>query len=144
MVYDSERLFMPTFPFLAALAGVGFEWPIRALRGLAQQQGKPWLTALATAAAALVAVGPPVIRAADLYPHLLSFYSAGIGGLRGALRAGLETTYWCETYAEALPYLNAHARPGGTVRVENCTHDVLLYYQRQGLLDACRGGVSFR
>lgn len=28
MVYDNERLIMVTFPFLAALAGIGFEWVV--------------------------------------------------------------------------------------------------------------------
>jgi 4-amino-4-deoxy-L-arabinose transferase-like glycosyltransferase len=138
MVYDNDRLFMPAYPFFAALAGVGFEWAVRALRGRVpplHRSAWPAWPALAGLALAVAAFGPQVIRAADLYPHLLSYYSEGIGGLRGATAIGLETTYWCETYAEALPYLNAHARPGDTVRVENCSHDVLLYYQLQGLLD---------
>jgi 4-amino-4-deoxy-L-arabinose transferase-like glycosyltransferase len=125
MVYDNDRLFMPAFPFLAALAGVGFDWLVRALRG----------RALALAAVTIVAFAPHVILAADLHPHLLSYYSEAIGGLPGAVRMGLETTYWCETYAEALPYLNAHARPGDAVWVENWSHDVLFYYQLHGLLD---------
>ncbi|MFX1353311.1 MAG: hypothetical protein ACFFGP_05055 [Promethearchaeota archaeon] len=48
---------------------------------------------------------------------------------------GLETTYWCETYAEALPYLNAHAQRGDVVWVEDWSHDVMFYYQLRGDLD---------
>lgn len=151
-VYDNDRLFMPAFPFLAALAGVGFDWLAQALRVLTQRRtvgrlsregalrgpaelGFSMASALALGAVTVVAFAPHVLLAADLYPHLLSYYSEAIGGLPGAVRLGLETTYWSETYAEALPYLNAHARPGDAVWVESWSHDVLFYYQLHGRLD---------
>jgi hypothetical protein len=46
----------------------------------------------------------------------------------------LETTYWCETYAAALPYINAHAQPGDLIWVEPDSYNVLLYYQNHGQL----------
>jgi hypothetical protein len=69
---------------------------------------------------------------AGLYPHLLSYYSEGVGGLPGATKLGLETTYWCETCASAIPYLNAHAKPGDVILMEGSY--VYLYYQEAGLL----------
>jgi 4-amino-4-deoxy-L-arabinose transferase-like glycosyltransferase len=134
MVYDNDRLFMPSFPYLAALAGLGFEWIARGLhRVTAGTLKSPWPSAL-TAAVAGLAFIPHVALTAGLYPHLLSYYSEAIGGLPGAARLGLETTYWCETYAAALPYLNAHARPGDVIWVEDWSHDVLLYYRLHGQL----------
>ena len=45
---------------------------------------------------------------------------------------GLETTFWCEAYRDALPYLNEHAEHGTSVWAENPF--VLRFYQSNGLL----------
>jgi hypothetical protein len=49
-------------------------------------------------------------------------------------RLGLETTYWCETYAAAIPYLNEHAQPGDMIWVDPLSQNVMVYYQLQGRL----------
>ena len=135
MVYDNDRLFMPVFPCIAALAGLGLDrlrrWAGERLRRL----GALRLTKAVPALLIVAAFVPHLAAAGSLYPHLLSYYAASIGGIRGATRLGLETTYWCETYAAALPYLNAHAQPGDTVWVEPWSHDVMRYYQAHGQLD---------
>ncbi|MBC8505340.1 MAG: hypothetical protein ISR58_06820 [Anaerolineales bacterium] len=64
----------------------------------------------------------------QLFPHLLSYYSFGVGGMRGAANLDLETTYWCESYLPAVEYINEHADPGDKVWVEAWSHDVLVYY----------------
>ncbi len=134
MVYDNERLFMPAFPFLAALAGMGFGWLVTGIRRAAGRLQKPrWAAPLIVLAVALAFL-PQSIHLARLYPHLLSYYSETVGGLPGATRLGLETTYWCETYAAALPYLNAHARPGDVIWVDPWAHNVMIYYQVHGRL----------
>jgi 4-amino-4-deoxy-L-arabinose transferase-like glycosyltransferase len=134
MVYDNDRLFMPSFPFLAALAGLGFAWLADGLRHALGRIAKPQVARhLARAIVALLFV-PHLVRAGGIYPHLLSYYSEAIGGLPGAVRLGLETTYWCETYARALDYLNANAPPGAVVWVQDWSHDVMFYYQLQGQL----------
>jgi 4-amino-4-deoxy-L-arabinose transferase-like glycosyltransferase len=131
-VYDNERLAMPVFPFLAGLAGVGFAQLIPlAKQGLAKKELVVGRGRLALVLAA-VAFGPQIVIAADIYPHLLAYYSEAIGGAYGAKFLQLETTYWCESYGETLPYLNAHAEPEAAVWGE--CHDVLLYYQLQGRL----------
>jgi hypothetical protein len=133
-VYDNERLFMPTFPFLATLAGLGFGWLVQGLRRAMSRIGKPeWSPTLAVLSAVAL-LAPHLMSAGTLYPHLLSYYSELIGGLPGATRLGLETTYWCETYAAALPYLNAHGGSGQTVWVQPWSSDVMTYYQLHGKL----------
>jgi 4-amino-4-deoxy-L-arabinose transferase-like glycosyltransferase len=134
LVYDGERLFMPAFPFLAALAGAGFGWILDGWRTLADRMHR---TALAVPVSILLAalfLAPQGIAMVGLYPHLLSYYSEGVGGLPGATKMGLETTYWCESYLAALPYINAHARPGDRIWVEPWSYDVMIYYQLHGLL----------
>jgi hypothetical protein len=84
----------------------------------------------------VTAFAPQAIQSAMLYPHLLSYYSETVGGLPGATRIGMETTYWCETYAESIDYVNQHAHPGAIVWTEDWSHDVLLTYQQLGRLRA--------
>jgi 4-amino-4-deoxy-L-arabinose transferase-like glycosyltransferase len=134
MVYDNERLFMPSFLFVAALAGIGLDGLGRALRRALEQRALERFTTLAVALGCTVLFAPHLTINVHMYPHLLSYYSEAVGGLRGATRLGLETTYWCETYARALPYINAHAPPGAIVWAEDWSHDVLLTYQFIGRL----------
>ena len=130
MVYDNDRLFIGSMPFMAALAAIGFY-------AIVQLMGR-WLTGRVQLAVAvgllLVVLLPQIWTARSVYPHLLSYYSEGIGGVSGAVAMGLEGTYWCETYNEALDYLNEHAEPGDVVFIAPWSHDVMVYYQLQGLL----------
>ena len=136
MVYDNDRLFVPCFPYLAALAGMGFEWIARGIQRLGQRIGKSGMSSAGTVVLAFVTFVPHTALAWSLYPHLLSYYSEAVGGLRGAARLGMETTYWSETYAAVLPYLNAHAQSGDVVWVQDWSHDVMVYYQLHGQLDS--------
>jgi 4-amino-4-deoxy-L-arabinose transferase-like glycosyltransferase len=133
-MFDNERLFIPSYPYLACLAGLGFDWIVRGIRNAAQRFRRPAWARVSTIAIALVAFVPHAAIACQLYPHLLSYYSEGIGGLSCATELGFETTYWAETYAEALPYLNSNAEPGDVLWVQDWSHDVMIYYQLHGLL----------
>jgi 4-amino-4-deoxy-L-arabinose transferase-like glycosyltransferase len=139
MVYDDERLLMPAFPFLAALAGVGFSWMARMIQAALQRIRVPVLGTAFSAAAAVLVLATAIYGIIAFYPHLLSYYSESVGGLAGANKMGLETTYWCESYREAIDFVNANAQPGDSVWVEPSTYDVLIYYQLHGVL---RGDVS--
>ena len=138
LAYNGERLFMPAFPFLAALAGIGFGRLVAWLRQWMQSSRPAVLTGSATALLGLALLTPQTVTMARLYPHLLSYYSESVGGLRGATKLGLETTYWSEAYISAIPYLNAHARPGDIVWTEN--GETFEYYQRFGWL---RSDIKF-
>jgi hypothetical protein len=122
---------------------MGFGWVIHGIRRLAERLQRaaqmrgwpqlPWATSLA-GVAGLVVFLPPLMSIHSFYPHLLSYYSENVGGLPTATRLGLETTYWCETFAAALPYLNKNARPGDVVWVEPWSFDIMIYYQLHGRL----------
>jgi 4-amino-4-deoxy-L-arabinose transferase-like glycosyltransferase len=135
MVYDNERLFMPAFPFLAALAGSGFGWIVKSAGALFVRFRIPkFLTPIVVFAAACVVWIPPILSMITFSPYWLSYYSETVGGLPGAAKLGLETTYWCESYHEAVLYINANAQPGDTIWAPPSTVDVLVYYQMQGIL----------
>jgi 4-amino-4-deoxy-L-arabinose transferase-like glycosyltransferase len=131
-VFDDERFMMPVFPYIAALAGIGFVRILQAagrfLSNRRIQLRRPQLVAMMV----IVTFVPHLLLAYDLYPHLLSYYSEVIGGAYGAKLLRLETTYWCDPYAEVLSYLNTHAEQGDVIWAE-CL-DVLIYYQLHGQL----------
>jgi 4-amino-4-deoxy-L-arabinose transferase-like glycosyltransferase len=134
LMFDDDRLFMPAFPFLAALAGAGFSWLVHLLRLAFQRIRRPVLATVFSAAAAILFLITPVLGIATFYPHWLSYYSESVGGLSGAAKLGLETTYWGESYLEAVKYINRNAKPGDSVWVEPGTYDILVYYQLHGIL----------
>jgi 4-amino-4-deoxy-L-arabinose transferase-like glycosyltransferase len=140
MVYDNERLFMPAFPFLAALAGIGFGWLVLVLQRACRRMQGPFLEKYLAVFLLPLLILPPILRASGVYPNLLSYYSESVGGLPGASRIGLETTYWSETYKDAAIYINQHAKPGDTIWEDSFSYGVLIYYQLHGFL---RSDVRF-
>lgn len=130
LLYNGERLFMPVFPLIACLAGIGFGWLVESLTKFLKKANKPVLAGPIGLVMGIILLVPSTVNMVKLYPHLLSYYSEGVGGLPGATKLGLETTYWNETYASAIPYINAHAKPGDEIWVEN--QDVFVYYQSIG------------
>jgi 4-amino-4-deoxy-L-arabinose transferase-like glycosyltransferase len=132
--FDGDRFSMAAFPFLAALAGIGFAGLAQLVRGFLRRFRAPILAPAVSAAIGILLVLSPILDTVRLYPHLLSYYSEQVGGLAGAVELGLEPTYWCDTYIEAVRYINQHAQPGDSVWVEGSSFRVLLYYQLIGVL----------
>ena len=96
--HDGIRLFVPAFPFLAIIAGIGMAqlWQLTTQRLIGR----------------LTVVLVLVIGTSNLVcyaPQWLSFYNAVIGGVQGASRKGFEPTYyWDALDAEVIATLNAN------------------------------------
>jgi 4-amino-4-deoxy-L-arabinose transferase-like glycosyltransferase len=133
--YSGERHFIPAYPYLACLAGVGFGSVLNMVSTAWHRfyervdLGKARLIAGFVLALLLM---PPLLSIVRIHPYQLSYYSELVGGLPGATRLGLETTFWCETYKHTLTYLDEHAEPGASVWAENPF--VLRFYQHYGML----------
>ncbi len=133
--YSGERHFIPAYPYLACLAGMGFGAALNTLcttwqswhEGARSSRVRP----IVAAVLGLLLLAP-LLSIVQIHPYELSYYSELVGGMPGAARLGLETTFWCETYKDALPYLNRNASTGSTVWAENPF--VLRLYQRYGTL----------
>jgi 4-amino-4-deoxy-L-arabinose transferase-like glycosyltransferase len=91
--HDGVRLFLPTFVFLAAMAGWGTVWAAGALerRPRSGNRFRRWVLA------ALV-LGPAAWQLIRIHPYELSYYNELIGGPRGARRAGFELSYWYDAF----------------------------------------------
>lgn len=138
--YGGERLFMPAFPFLAILAGLGFS-ELAGRLGLSSsdeaglsfaRQRSAAARALGLSILAALAVVPGVAGIIAYQPHQLSYFNELVGGVAGADAAGFEVTYWSDTYRAALSFLNEQAEPNATIWTEE--DGVLAAYQKAGLL----------
>lgn len=110
--YNGVRLFQPVFPLIAVVAGVGLGWVARAVARSLRERGAQAARALPRIAAVAVvtlALGVQARAVIATYPYGMSYYNQLIGGLAGAERAGMEVTYWGDTYLAAALWLNEHA-----------------------------------
>jgi hypothetical protein len=114
--YGGVRLFLPAMAWLAVLAVLG----LRPLLSLAHRKvhlppERRWLI---SAIALAVVLLPSASMVAHFFPWELSAYNGLIGGLPGATRAGMEPTYWGDTYISAAWWLDAHAPQGARVWID--------------------------
>ncbi len=130
--HDGVRLFLPSFAFFAALAGVGAG---RALyRNSLLQDEKIVAQGWAKVAIALALVAG-TWDAVSYFPHGLSFYNRLIGGLRGATALGMEPTYyWDALDRETLAWLAEHTGENEKVAFAAAPPRNLELLKRWGLL----------
>jgi len=121
-LHDQERLLLPAFVHLAALAGRGFAALLSWVR---HHMAWPVLAGLFLA--------PGIIGIVQTHPFELCYYNALTGGPAGARRLGMETIYFASTYSYFLPELN-RLPTGSALWVVPNSWDVLYYYQIHGLL----------
>ncbi len=106
--YGGEKLFLPLFPALAALAGA----EAQRLADLARSRlGRP---AAATSLAALLVL-PGALSLARIHPFELSYFNALAGGLPGAERLGFETQYYDLIHVELVDWMNNNLPSGAGV-----------------------------
>jgi len=88
--HDGVRLWLPMFPFLAILAGLGLEQ----LAGLVERRIGAERPAVLVALLGLLFFLPAALGTVRVAPYYLSYYGELIGGPSGAARRGMEATYW--------------------------------------------------
>ena len=117
--YNGVRLFLPAFPFLAALAGGGFSWAQgRLLR--ARFLTRPENAGLARLLPLLLGAGllaPSVSAVAHTHPYQLAYYNALVGGPAGAAKRGFETIYWGQVLSAGVDFVNRIEQPNPRVLV---------------------------
>jgi len=91
--HDGVRLFLPTFFFLAALAGWGTVWLADFLARLSRVRANGLRAVLV-----LLVLAPATRQLIRVHPFELSYYNELIGGPRGAWRRGFELAYWYDAF----------------------------------------------
>jgi len=157
--HDGERLFLPSFPFLAAISARGFHDFVSKVMPQLRSRFNCLRLKLKHALAS-VFLGFMIIPAAwalaHIHPYELSYYNCLAGGISGANKLGMETTYWWDPFNEkacrminSLPDSsviftrnNDHflflqrldlIKPSLKIRSENVEY--VLQYCRQGIFD---------
>lgn len=143
--YDGIRLFMTSAVFLAALAGIGVPVVLDFLlttRIIQRYCASPTSQiALRSGLLALMVI-PGASEVIAINPHHLSYYNLLIGGERGALRAGMESTFWGEANGPAiLQYLNQTLPPNATLEINTEAFTTFPEYQHVGML---RSDLAFQ
>jgi hypothetical protein len=88
--HDGVRLFLPTFPFVAVLAGLALGRFDAALRARFEARTAALGMLLLMSAYLL----PAFRQERSIAPYWISYYSELVGGIRGAAAQGMEVSYW--------------------------------------------------
>jgi hypothetical protein len=123
--YDGIRLFLPAFPFICMVSGVGLHHISNLLKKL--RFGK-----IAYFAYAFSFLFTIYISIVTYYPYHASYFNEIIGGIDGALEKGFEPEYWGSAYKGLLPWLEKN--PGSVYWIYT-NPDPLYHYQIEGLLN---------
>ncbi len=155
--HDGVRLFLPSFAFLAALAGVGaasvIAWASGGAKGTRAVRGSPDpahdgevrrpspsarpapSASRAAVVAVLVLYAGSATSAIWYAPQWLSYYNLAVGGLPGATALGMEPTYyWDGLDRSVLDWLDEHTGPGEKVQFAAPSVENLLLMRRWGTL----------
>ena len=130
--HDGVRLFLPTFFFLAALAGWGAGWVAAGVGRVLRAQGR--VASLVPAAVAALVLGPAAWQLVTVHPFELSYYNELIGGPRGAWNAGFELTYWYDAFNDrTLAEVNDRLPRESTVDFLNEKTNPMVFTELQSL-----------
>ncbi len=130
--HDGVRLFLPSFAFFAALAGVGAGRALYRNSLLEDDKivAQGWAKVLIA-----IALVMSTFDAVRYFPHGLSFYNRLIGGLGGATALGMEPTYyWDALDDEALGWLDEHTATGEKIAFASAPPRNLELLKRWGRL----------
>jgi hypothetical protein len=135
--HDGVRLFLPTFFFLAAMAG----WGTVGLADLLSRVVRRGKTVLRAVLAVLV-LAPAAWQLIQVHPYELSYYNELIGGAKGAWRAGFELSYWYDAFnPETLAELNTRLPRGAVLEFLNSRTNPTTFQELQSLGEL-RGDLS--
>ncbi len=128
--YDGCRLFLPAFPFIACLAG----WGYRLLADYAQKKFPLQIVHILLFAFLIL---PPVYTYYSIHPFYLAYYNPIAGGVSGAKKLGMETTYWCDALTlEFVKQVDEIIPEEKTLKPASMSFSVIEYYRERGLLHA--------
>ncbi|MDR3110060.1 MAG: hypothetical protein LBU65_10315 [Planctomycetaceae bacterium] len=128
--HDGVRLFLPAFPTLAILIGIGAGqvWNVIAHRISGYNK------ILARTAIAVIWLSG-VWNLVTFAPQWLSYYNLTIGGLNGSSNVGMERTYWWDTLdSETLNWINTNTPPNERIAFAPFSRKTIDLYRNWGYL----------
>jgi MFS family permease len=135
--HDGVRLWLPMFPFVAILAGIGFGRLVEAARRRAPDG---YASTIAVVLLTCFLFLPAALGTVRSTPYMLSYYGELVGGAGGAADAGMEATYWFDAVTPAFLRRVEQELPYGAVVVASPNHEYYEQLQSRGWL---RGDLRF-
>lgn len=99
--YDGVRLFLPAFPFICIVSGIGINYLLTKSKKIKLEKAFLFLYTLLF----LITVYSSIVL---IHPLQSSYFNGIIGGPDGAVKKGLEPEYWGNAYKESLSWINKH------------------------------------
>jgi Dolichyl-phosphate-mannose-protein mannosyltransferase len=131
-IFGGTKHWLTAYPFLALLAGRGFDLVRAAMHRALPQHSTPRKWAIEAALFACVAAAPLAVTAHSS-PFGLSSYTPLVGGTAGAADLGLNRQFWGFTSQNAAEeYLNEKAPPSASVFIHDTTWDAWGHMQEEG------------
>lgn len=130
--YDGIRLFMPAFPFIAALAGIGASMLYE--RAVAQFNSKErrWVRVTLTGLIILFLVAPGLHTYVRTDPYEGVYFNSLVGGTGGALKKGFEIEYWQQAYLEAVRWLDQQVKGEENLKVYVSVGSAMINFYKHG------------
>ncbi len=126
-IFGGTKHWLPAMPYLALLAGLGFDTVARRLT-----LERPWAV-IAQGLVGLVLALPAVYGLAHTHPNSCCYYNALLGGPSGMGEYRMQREFWGNSSRPLMPWLDS--LPDGTrVYFQDTNWDSVLMYKRDGLL----------
>lgn len=136
-IFGGTKHWMHGVPFLALFAGVGFDWVLREVVGLASRLGRGRrATAAVVIAACAVVAAPLLLDTVRGHTNGSTYYQAFAGGFGAMGEFRMQREFWGNTAFSALEILNREAPPGARVDFHDTAWDSVRMYRRTGRLRA--------
>jgi len=144
-IFGGTKHWITAYPFLAILAGRGFDlvWTraseLLDARGLL---GDGTRRTAAMAGAVVVAFSGALATTVHSHPFGLSSYVPFAGGTAGGADAGLNRQFWGFTTTSLAPWLEEHARPGEAMYIMDTAWPSWVRMVEEKRVPALRGAAS--
>ena len=99
--YDGVRLFLPAFPFICMISGLGLQYAYAKLQDLKWRR-------LYVCCYLFLFLLSLYFSVAKIHPMQSSYFNELAGGIDGAAEMGFEPEYWGSAYRETLTWMNRH------------------------------------
>lgn len=119
-IFGGTKHWMTAYPFLALLAGRGFQFIAEGLETFARERRIERVSLPKVAVVCVSSVS--IVMALRVHPFGLSAYTPLVGGAPGAASLGLNRTFWGYTTRSLADFIDQHAPAGGAIYV----HDTAL------------------
>ena len=100
--YDGIRLFLPSFPFLCMISGLG-------LKFLLEKVKRTRFVTIFIGGYVLLFIMSLYVSVIKIHPYQSSYYNEVVGGIEGASEKGFEHEYWGSAYLDTLQWLNLYS-----------------------------------